>query len=76
MSRILLSRSLRLLDIPELSVLLPYIGVDDVDVDKVREIIRRVNRDLAGKGLELRLRKALPWDSKADYRIVVYRREV
>ena len=45
-------------------------------MDEVREIIRRVNRDLAGKGLEVRLRKALPWDSKADYRIVVYRREV
>ncbi len=76
MVRVRLGKSLRivnwdLLRFPSFHKLLNYISNNDVDLIEVKRLLEEVNRDLRGRGLHIQIRKAAPWDRKADYRLIL-----
>ena len=46
---------------------------DDVDYNYVRKCVDEVNRQLREKGIKAKLilQKAVEWDKRADYRLIV-----
>lgn len=75
MVRVWLGKSLRTVDLGLLGVsgfheLLSYIS-NNVDLSEVKRLVEKVNEGLKGRGLYITIRKAPPWDKKADYRLIL-----
>jgi len=76
MVRVLLGKSLRTVNLgllmnPAFHKLCNYIGGKDVNLDEVERLIDEVNEWLKRKSLQIEIRKALPLDEKADYRLIL-----
>ena len=76
--RVWLGKSLRIVDLSlpvDFFRLLDYISSGDVDLDEVENLVEKVNEGLRRRGLRIQTRKAVPWDKKADYRLILQHRQ-
>ena len=79
MVKIRLGKSLRNLDLNLFLTLenagfhnvLEYISKNNVSLSKVEKFIKEINEILKKRGLRIDIRKAVSWDKKADYRLIL-----
>jgi hypothetical protein len=76
MVRVELGKSLRAVDLGLLlslsfRELLNYISGGDADLSEVKRLVGTVNEEFKMRNLHIQVRRAAPWDSKADYRLVL-----
>jgi hypothetical protein len=78
MVRIKLGKSLRITSLqlvcnPDFIELSRYVTGGKVDLKRVMELVKKINQNIESQCLRIVVKKAVPWDSEADYRLILTR---
>jgi UDP-glucose 6-dehydrogenase len=78
MVRIKLGKSLRITFLqlvcnPDFIELSRYVTGSKVDLRRVMELVKKINQNIESRYLRIVVKKAVPWDSETDYRLILAR---
>ena len=76
MVRIKLGKSLRITSLqlvcnPDFIELSRYVTGGKVDLRRVMELVKKINQNVEAQCLCIVVKRAVPWDSEADYRLIL-----